>query len=87
MTLTAKRTIGDLENQLTKNWRRTVAMESTENWAINAPGFWGSIKQLTCCGKCGELLRGGRDKPRRVADMFKPTMHFLCDGCYDGLPE
>lgn len=62
-------------------------MESTAVWEIDKPDFFGTVRQLTCCGKCGEPLPGGKDTPHRVADMFKPTMHFLCDGCYDSLPE
>lgn len=59
--------------------------ESTAKWAIREPGFAGSIRQLTCCARCGETLRGGPNKPLRY--LMKPTMHFLCDGCYDALPD
>jgi hypothetical protein len=62
-------------------------MESTENWAANEPGFMGSARRLTCCARCGEFLSGGYNKPRKVFDLCQPTMHFLCDDCFDQLPE
>lgn len=61
--------------------------ESTENWAIRQPGFLGSIKQLCNCGRCGKPLPIKRhDEPRRIGDIFKPTVHALCDDCYEALP-
>jgi hypothetical protein len=62
-------------------------MEITEKWAAEEPGFFGSVRQLLCCAKCGEPLPGGQHTPRKVYDMFKPTMHFICNGCFDSLPE
>jgi hypothetical protein len=61
--------------------------ESTEKWAINDPGFLGSIKQLLCCARCGEYLRKSRNEPCHLRDLFKPTFHFLCDDCHDALPD
>lgn len=61
--------------------------ESTAKWACREPGFIGSVKQLTHCARCGEAPFQPRDKPRRYRDLFKPTMHFLCDACFDALPE
>lgn len=61
--------------------------ESTLNWALNAPGFIGTIRQLTDCGRCGEFIKGHPNKPRRVSDVLKPTMHFLCDPCWEALPN
>jgi hypothetical protein len=55
--------------------------ESTEHWAICQPGFSG-IKQLTHCGRCGEVLPGGRHQPSQARDIFKPTMHFICAACW-----
>ena len=60
--------------------------ESTANWAINQPGF-GGIEQLTRCARCGERLPGNAHTPHKVRDIFKPTMHFLCDECHEALPE
>jgi hypothetical protein len=62
--------------------------ESTAKWAIREPGFLGSIRQLLHCARCGEPppLKG-KDDPRKYRDTFKPTMHFLCDDCYDALPS
>jgi len=67
--------------------RLTPEGESTELWAIREPGFLGSIKQLVCCGRCGETLPFRRhNEPRLFRDVFKPSMHVLCDDCYDALP-
>jgi hypothetical protein len=62
--------------------------ESTERWAIREEGFLGSIKQLIHCARCGEMLPSKRhDEPRHFRDMFKPTLHILCDQCFEELPE
>ena len=62
--------------------------EITEDWAASKPDFLGTIKQFVCCAKCGEALPFKRhDEPRKVFDMLKSTMHFLCDECYETLPE
>jgi len=62
-------------------------VESTEKWAATAPDFMASIRRLLCCAKCGEFLSGGPHKPRKVLDLGKPSMHFLCDDCFDALPD
>jgi hypothetical protein len=56
-------------------------------WASDKGDFWGTPKQITVCAKCGDQFKGRHDEPRRVADVFKPSMHFLCEDCYSGLPE
>lgn len=61
--------------------------ESTEQWAICKPGFWGSINQLTCCGRCGDYLHGGPYTKHHIANIMQPTEHWLCDECYDSLPD
>ena len=61
--------------------------ESTANWACRALGFFGSIQQLTCCARCGCVLPGGKNTKRKVFNLMKPNMHFLCDECFDQLPE
>lgn len=61
--------------------------ELTDKWAIRQPGFAGTIKQLVCCARCGDYLKGGKDKLLKVRDMLKPTMHFLCDECHEALPS
>ena len=60
--------------------------ESTAKWAAREPGCLGSIRQLTCCARCGTVLPG-RDAKRKVFNLFKPNMHFLCDECFESLPE
>jgi hypothetical protein len=62
--------------------------ESTANWAIQEPGFLGSIKQLFHCARCGQVPPFKRgDEPQKYRDLFKPTVHFLCDECWNELPE
>lgn len=75
----------------TEDYRRTHALtpdgESTEKWAFNDPGFAGSIRQLINCARCGEVgPPKGPNEPRHYTDLLKPTMHFLCDECFDALP-
>jgi hypothetical protein len=61
--------------------------ESTENWAIREPGFLGSIRQLLDCARCGQSENKRHDEPRHYRDLLKPTMHLLCDECWEALPE
>ena len=62
--------------------------ESTALWAINQPGFMGSIKQLTHCARCGELPPPKRhDEPQKYSHTGRPTMHMICDRCYEELPD
>lgn len=61
--------------------------ESTAQWACQAPGFFGSMRQLTSCARCGEVLSGGPHTPRHYGHTFKPTAHVICDLCYEGLLE
>ena len=61
--------------------------ESTKKWAFNEPGFAGTIKQLICCARCGRNLPPKRpDEKIRIGHLFKPTVHVLCDECFDALP-
>ncbi len=60
--------------------------ESTEKWAIRSPGFLGSARQLVNCARCGGFSSKRHDEPRHFRDIFKSTMHFLCDDCFDALP-
>jgi hypothetical protein len=62
-------------------------MREVSDWAISKPGFLGSTQQLLCCACCGELLREPRGAPRRCRDIGKPTIHFICDTCFDALPD
>lgn len=56
-------------------------------WAIERPGFLGTFRQLTDCAKCGEPIRKGKHEPLRWCNIGHPTLHCICDDCYDGLPE
>jgi RNase P subunit RPR2 len=58
----------------------------TEQWAVDQPGFCGTIKQLTCCGKCGKPVMPSKTGKLRGAQFGKPSFHFICDDCYEGLP-
>ena len=64
-----------------------VNQGDTEKWACRQPGFYGTAKQLTCCGRCGEPMRGGPHKPFRIFHALKPDMHWLCDECFEKLPD
>jgi hypothetical protein len=59
--------------------------ESTAAWAMRQQGFFCTIKQLCCCGRCGSNLPHGTK--RKVFGIFKPGMHFLCDECFAALPD
>lgn len=62
--------------------------ESTAQWAIHSPGFFGSIRQILNCARCGEIPRFKRhDEPCRYRGVGKSSFHLLCDDCYDELPE
>lgn len=62
--------------------------ESTEKWAICNPGFLGTLQQLTHCARCGcGLPPRAHNEPRHFRDVLKPTMHIICDGCFDALPS
>ena len=61
--------------------------ECTEAWAMRQPGFFGSVKQLTCCARCGGDLPHGKHKKRRMFAPLKPSMHFICDACFEALPD
>ena len=65
----------------------TETGESRLKWAMAEPGFMGSIKQLVCCGRCGDLIQKPHDQARHVFDAFGPSMHWICDQCLDALPE
>jgi len=62
----------------------TAEGESTLNWALREPGFLGTIKQLTRCGRCGGPLP--LKKNPRMFGALKSYMHFLCDDCFEALP-
>lgn len=62
--------------------------ETTEDeWAIERPGFLGTVRQLTDCAKCGEPIRGGRNEPRHYAYIGTPKLHCICNDCYESFPE
>lgn len=62
--------------------------ESTAQWVAQGGDFFGTIKQLTSCARCGiSLPPKGRNEPRHAYQIGTPRMHFLCDECYDELPE
>jgi hypothetical protein len=62
-------------------------IETQETWFAEKGDFWGTIRQLTHCARCGRVSRKRYDEPRHFADIFKPTAHHLCDGCYESLPS
>ena len=66
---------------------QTADGESTARWACRESGFFGSVKQLTCCARCGEGLPPGHNRKRRAYNLCRPNLHFLCDECFDQLPD
>jgi len=66
---------------------QTADGESTAQWACRKPPFFGTIRQLTDCARCGGALPPGHHRKRRVFNLMKPNMHFLCDDCFEQLPE
>jgi hypothetical protein len=60
--------------------------ESTLRWAFREPGFMGTMRQLACCGRCGETIKKRPNEPMHARDVLKPTVHFLCDACFNALP-
>ncbi len=64
---------------------RDESGESTERWHCRKPGFWGTPHQLCTCARCGDTLPGAA--PRKVFNLFKPNMHFLCNPCFEALPD
>ncbi len=61
--------------------------ESTAKWAIREQGFLGATKQLTHCARCGNEPGTTCTEPAHFRDIFKPTIHRLCDDCFDALPD
>lgn len=49
---------------------------------IETRGTWEAVPMSS-----GRGLPHGKDRKRKVYDLFKPTMHFICDGCFDQLPD
>ena len=67
--------------------RMTPDGESTEHWAFREPGFMGSVKQILNCARCGQMPPPkGKDHPLHVRNVGKPTIHMLCDECWEALP-
>ncbi len=66
---------------------QTAEGESTERWACRESGFFGSLRRLTSCARCGTDLPYGPGGKGKVCDLLNPTMHFLCDECFEQLPE
>jgi hypothetical protein len=59
---------------------------TTENWHANQGGFWGTSNQLIRCARCG-VGGGGYNEPRKFCDVCKPSMHWICNECFDQLPD
>ena len=60
---------------------------SRDEWFCDQGDFWGTIKQLCLCAKCGGSDNKPLDQPRHYAKVLTPQMHMLCDACFDSLPE
>lgn len=56
-------------------------------WFADRGDFWGTINQMCLCAKCGKDEFKRPDEPRHRSGLFTPHAHFLCDDCYDSLPD
>lgn len=56
-------------------------------WFCERGDFWGTIQQLCLCARCGKNERKRHDEPRHFRGIFTPTLHIICDECYDSLPD
>jgi hypothetical protein len=56
-------------------------------WFCDREDFWGTIKQLCLCAKCGKSEIKRHDEPRHYRGIFTAHLHQICDVCYDSLPE
>lgn len=54
-----------------------------QTWAIQQPGFLGTARQLTDCAKCGQRINKTKNEPRHYGHVGRPTLHCVCDDCYD----
>ena len=61
--------------------------ETTENWRANKGDFWGTPNQHTKCARCGGPIICSRNEPMNVFNIFKPSVYFLCNECFDKLPD
>lgn len=77
----------EIYNMTERAERMNDGGESTANWAMRKPGFFGTITQLTCCARCGDVLPSGQDTQHKMFRIFTPAVHCLCDPCFDELPE
>lgn len=60
-------------------------MQDDLPWVCDQGGFWGTLKQLTACARCGVAEIKPHNEPRHYA--MQPALHMLCDDCFDALPE
>jgi hypothetical protein len=52
--------------------------EPTDKWAFREPGFFGSMKQLTCCARCGpHPARAGQDHHSQSVRLVQAHASFL----------
>lgn len=61
--------------------------EDRREWFCERGDFWGTIKQLCLCAKCGKSEIKRHDEPRHFGGIFTPHLHQICDDCFDTLPD
>ena len=55
-------------------------------WFCERGDFWGTVNQLILCARCGKNELKRHDEPRHFCNIFKRSMHVVCDACFDELP-
>ena len=61
-------------------------MVEAASWFCERGNFWGTTAQLCLCAKCGKSEAKGYNEPRHYSGIFTPSLHMVCDECFDSLP-
>lgn len=71
----------------TGSGKRDFTDSDDDLWFADRGNFWGTINQMCLCAKCGKAEIKRHDEPTHYSGIFTPHVHFLCDDCYDSLPD
>jgi hypothetical protein len=58
-----------------------------DEWFCERGDFWGTLKQLCLCAKCGKNEIKRYDEPRHYSGISTPHLHMICDECYASLAD
>jgi hypothetical protein len=64
-----------------------ASIPSADTWFCDRGDFWGTIRQLTVCARCGSSEKKRFDEPRNFAAIGTAGFHMICDPCFDALPD